>query len=186
MPFYVWKGVNSYGEKRKGKVEMPNEAMALSYLKKMRITPSVVKEAPKDVLENIDFFKPKVTGKDVVIFTRQLSTMIDAGLPLVQSLEILGEQTENPSFKKVLREVRMDVETGTTFADAMKKHPNIFDSLYCNMVEAGEVGIPISSTASTATWSRRARSAASSTPFSTVLPPSWKRTWLSRKRSRAP
>ncbi len=140
MPFYVWKGVNSYGEKRKGKVEMPNEAMALSYLKKMRITPSVVKEAPKDVLENIDFFKPKVTGKDVVIFTRQLSTMIDAGLPLVQSLEILGEQTENPSFKKVLREVRMDVETGTTFADAMKKHPNIFDSLYCNMVEAGEVG----------------------------------------------
>ncbi|MGV1099346.1 type II secretion system F family protein [Thiovibrio sp. JS02] len=140
MPFYVWKGVNSYGEKRKGKIEMPNEAMALSYLKKMRITPSLVKEAPKDMFENIDFFKPKVTGKDVVIFTRQLSTMIDAGLPLVQSLEILGEQMENPTFKKVMREIRTDVETGTTFADAMKKHVTVFDNLYCNMVEAGEVG----------------------------------------------
>ncbi len=140
MPVFIWKGVNSYGEKRKGKLDMPNEAMALSHLKKMRITPSQVKEAPKDIFENVEFLKPKVTGKDVVIFTRQLSTMIDAGLPLVQSLEILGEQQENPTFKNVLREIRMDVETGTTFADAMKKHPNIFDNLYCNMVEAGEIG----------------------------------------------
>jgi len=140
MPVYSWKGVNSYGEARKGKIEMPNENMVYSYLKKMRITPSQVKEAPKDLFANFDLFKPKVTGKDVVVFTRQLSTMIDAGLPLVQSLEILGEQMENPTFKKVLREVRTDVETGTTFADAMKKHVSIFDNLYCNMVEAGEVG----------------------------------------------
>ena len=140
MPFYVWKGVNSYGEKRKGKVEMPNEAMAQAHLKKMRITVSMLKEAPKDMFENIEFLKPKITGKDVVIFTRQLSTMIDAGLPLVQSLEILGEQMENPAFKKVLRTIRTDVETGTTFADAMKKHPAAFDTLYCNMVEAGEIG----------------------------------------------
>jgi len=140
MPFYIWKGVNSYGEKRKGKIEMPSEAMAQAHLKKMRITVSMLKEAPKDMFENIEFLKPKITGKDVVIFTRQLSTMIDAGLPLVQSLEILGEQMENPSFKKVLRAIRADVETGTTFADAMKKHPSCFDTLYCNMVEAGEVG----------------------------------------------
>lgn len=140
MPFYIWKGVNSYGEKRKGKIEMPSEAMAQAHLKKMRITVSLLKEAPKDLFENVEFLKPKVTGKDVVIFTRQLSTMIDAGLPLVQSLEILGEQMENPSFKKVLRTIRADVETGTTFADAMKKHPACFDTLYCNMVEAGEVG----------------------------------------------
>ena len=85
-------------------------------------------------------FKPKVTGKDVVIFTRQLSTMIDAGLPLVQGLEILGNQQENPTFKKILTQVRTDVETGTTFADALKKHPKVFDSLFCNMVEAGEIG----------------------------------------------
>ena len=96
MPFYIWKGVNSYGEKRKGKIEMPNEAMAQSHLKKMRITPSMLKEAPKDMFENIEFLKPKITGKDVVIFTRQLSTMIDAGLPLVQSLEIFGGQVEKP------------------------------------------------------------------------------------------
>ncbi|OGR00969.1 MAG: pilus assembly protein PilC [Deltaproteobacteria bacterium RIFOXYD12_FULL_55_16] len=140
MPFYIWKGVNSYGEKRKGRVEMPNEAMAQAHLKKMRITVSLLKEAPKDLFEGLDFLKPKVSGKDVVIFTRQLSTMIDAGLPLVQSLEILGEQMENPTFKKVLRTIRADVETGTTFADAMKKHPDCFDNLYCNMVEAGEIG----------------------------------------------
>jgi len=140
MPFYVWKGVNSYGENRKGKIEMPSEAMAQAHLKKMRITVSMLKEAPKDIFENVEFLKPKITGKDVVIFTRQLSTMIDAGLPLVQSLEILGEQMENPAFKKVLRTIRTDVETGTTFADAMKKHPVAFDTLYCNMVEAGEIG----------------------------------------------
>ncbi|PLX48734.1 MAG: pilus assembly protein PilC [Desulfobulbaceae bacterium] len=140
MPIYVWKGVNSYGEKRKGKIDAPNEAAAEAQLRKNRIKISSLKEAPKDIFENISFFQPKVTGKDVVIFTRQLSTMIDAGLPLVQSLDILGNQQENPTFKKVLNEVRMDVETGTTFADAMKKHDKIFDNLYCNMVDAGEVG----------------------------------------------
>ncbi len=140
MAVYVWKGVNSYGEKRTGKIDLPTEEMVYSYLKKLRITPSIVKAAPKDLFANIDLFKPKVTGKDVVIFTRQLSTMIDAGLPLVQSLDILGDQQENATFKKILLEIKNDVETGSTFADAMKKHLNVFDNLYCNMVEAGEVG----------------------------------------------
>ncbi len=140
MPNYIWKGKNSYGEKRKGKMDMPNEASVHAHLKKMRITPSLVKEAPKDIFENIPFFQPKVTTKDIVIFTRQLSTMIDAGLPLVQSLEILGDQQENVTFKKILVEIRRDVETGNTFADAMKKHPKIFNNLYCNMIDAGEVG----------------------------------------------
>ncbi|MCB2181862.1 MAG: type II secretion system F family protein [Desulfobulbaceae bacterium] len=140
MPIYIWKGKNSYGEKRKGKLEAQSEAAALAQLKKIRITPTVLKEAPKDIFENIAFFQPKVTGKDVVIFTRQLSTMIDAGLPLVQSLEILGGQQENVTFKKLLKEIRVDVETGMTFADAMKKHPKVFDNLFCNMIDAGEVG----------------------------------------------
>jgi type IV pilus assembly protein PilC len=140
MPIYIWKGVNSYGEKRKGKIEAPNEASARIRLKKIRVTPSVLKEAPKDIFENIVMFQPKVTGKDVVIFTRQLSTMIDAGLPLVQSLEILAAQQTNITFKKVLTDVRVDVETGMTFADGMKKHPKVFDNLYCNMIDAGEVG----------------------------------------------
>jgi type IV pilus assembly protein PilC len=140
MPHFNWKGKNSYGEKRKGVIEAPNIEAARAHLKKIRITPSKLKEKPKDLLENIEFFQPKVTGKDVVIFTRQLSTMIDAGLPLVQGLEILGNQQENPTFKKILLQVRSDVETGTTFADALKKHPKVFDSLFCNMVEAGEIG----------------------------------------------
>ncbi|MDA8165136.1 MAG: type II secretion system F family protein [Desulfobacteraceae bacterium] len=140
MPVYVWKGTNSYGEKRKGRMEGPNEDFVRAQLKRGRITPSLVKEAPKDVFENLSIFKPKVTVKDVVIFTRQLSTMIDAGLPLVQSLDILGKQQENVTFKKVLLEIKGDVETGSTFADAMKKHPEVFDNLFCNMVEAGEMG----------------------------------------------
>jgi type IV pilus assembly protein PilC len=140
MPYFNWKGKNSYGDKRKGVIEAPNIEAARAHLKKIRITPSKLKEKPKDLLENIAFFKPKVTPKDVVIFTRQLSTMIDAGLPLVQGLEILSNQMENPTFKKILTQVRLDVEGGTTFADALKKHPKVFDSLFCNMVDAGEVG----------------------------------------------
>ena len=140
MPFFVYKGVNSYGEKRKGKFEAVNLASAQAMLKKMRITPSSLKEAPKDLFADVGFLQPKVTGKDVVIFTRQLSTMIDAGLPLVQSLEILGKQQENSTFKKILQAVRTDVETGSTIAEAMKKHPDVFDNLYCNMIDAGEVG----------------------------------------------
>ncbi len=140
MPFFSYKGVNAYGEKRKGKFEAVNLAAAQAQLKKMRITPSSLKEAPKDLFADLPFLQPKVTGKDVVIFTRQLSTMIDAGLPLVQSLEILGKQQENSTFKKILQAVRTDVETGSTIAEAMKKHPDIFDNLYCNMIDAGEVG----------------------------------------------
>lgn len=140
MPLFVYKGINSYNEKRSGKIEAVSLAAAQTQLKKMRITPSMVKEAPKDLFADLSFLKPKVTGKDVVIFTRQLSTMIDAGLPLVQSLEILGKQQENATFKKILLSIRMDVETGSTIAEAMKKHPEVFDNLYCNMIDAGEVG----------------------------------------------
>jgi type IV pilus assembly protein PilC len=140
MPVYLWKGKNTYGDTRKGKHEANDEASVYAYLKKVRITPSSVKEEPKDIFADIAFFQPKVTGRDVVIFTRQLSTMIDAGLPLVQSLDILGNQQENPTLKKVLREIKADVETGQTFADSMKKHPQAFDTLFCNMIEAGEIG----------------------------------------------
>jgi type IV pilus assembly protein PilC len=140
MPIYVWKGNNSYGEKRKGEIEAVDEAGARVQLKRLRIDNLTIKEKPKDLFENIDFFKPKITGKDIVIFTRQLSTMIDAGLPLVQCLQILGKQQANASFKKVLTTIQSDVETGTTLADSMRKHPKAFDNLYSNMIEAGELG----------------------------------------------
>jgi len=140
MPVFIWKGKNSYGDKRNGKYEANDEAAVYAHLKKIRITPTSVKEQPKDILAGISFFQPKVTGRDVVIFTRQLSTMIDAGLPLVQSLDILSNQQDNPTFKTALRDIKSEVETGNTFADAMKKHPDIFDTLFCNMIEAGEIG----------------------------------------------
>ncbi len=140
MPTYVWKGKNSFGEKRKGEIEAVDEAGARLQLKRLRIDSPIIKVKPKDLFENIDFFKPKITGKDIVIFTRQLSTMIDAGLPLVQCLQILGKQQANLTFKKVLTTIQSDVETGTTLADSMRKHPKAFDNLYANMIEAGELG----------------------------------------------
>jgi type IV pilus assembly protein PilC len=140
MPIYTWKGINSKGNKRKGEVEAPDQAAALAHVKRLRIKDPVIKEKPKDLLQNIAFFQPKVTGKDIVIFTRQLSTMIDAGLPLVQGLDILSKQQENSTFKKVLTTIKSDVETGLTLADAMRKHPKVFDNLFSNMIEAGETG----------------------------------------------
>ncbi|SDO81854.1 type II secretion system F family protein [Desulforhopalus singaporensis] len=140
MPVYIWKGKNSYGEKRKGEVEAVDLAAALSQVKRFRITDPVIKEKPKDLLENIPIFQPRVTGKDLVVFTRQLSTMINAGLPLVQGLEILEKQQSNPTFKKSLKEIRQDVEAGATMADAMRKQPKVFDNLFTNMIEAGETG----------------------------------------------
>ncbi len=140
MPVYIWKGKNSYGDKRKGEVEAVDQAAALAQVKRLRIVDPVIKEKPKDLLEGISLFQPKVSGKDIVVFTRQLSTMINAGLPLVQGLEILEKQQANPTFKKGLGAIRTDVEAGSTLADAMKKHSKIFDNLYTNMIEAGETG----------------------------------------------
>lgn len=140
MPVYVWKGINSQGVQRKGEIESPDQAAALAHVKRLRIQNIVIKEKPKDLFANLSFFKPKVTGKDIVVFTRQLSTMIDAGLPLIQSLEILAKQQDNSTFKTVLTAIKRDVETGTTIADAMRKHPTVFDSLFANMIEAGETG----------------------------------------------
>lgn len=140
MPIYLWKGKNIHGEKRKGQIEAIDEAGARAHLKRLRIEDAVIKPKPKDLFENVSIFKPSVKGKDVVVFTRQLSTMIDAGLPLVQCLQILARQQPNPTFKKILLTIQSDVETGTTLADSMRKHPKVFDSLYSNMIEAGELG----------------------------------------------
>lgn len=140
MPIYIWKGVNSYGEKRKGEIEAIDETAAQSQLRRLRIDNLKIKEKPKDLFASIALFKPKVTGKDIVVFTRQLSTMIDAGLPLVQCLQILAKQQSNTTFRQVLQDIQSDVETGTTLADAMRKHPKVFDNLYSNMIEAGELG----------------------------------------------
>ena len=140
MPVYVWVAETKRGRKLKGEIDAANEAIALNQLKKRNFSIKKLKPKPKDVFENISFLKPKVTNKDLVVFTRQFSTMIDAGLPLVQGLTILAEQSENPTFKSILKEITKDVEGGSTLAEAMKKHGKIFDDLFVNLVAAGEVG----------------------------------------------
>jgi len=140
MPVFVWKGTASNGEIQKGEIEAQDEQAARRLLRQQRISLSKIKVKGKDLLENIAFFQKGVTQKDIVIFTRQLSTMIDAGLPLIQGLEVLASQQENETFKKILLDTKSDVEGGSTFADAMKKHPKQFDRLFCNMIAAGEMG----------------------------------------------
>jgi len=140
MSIYVWAGKTKKGRSLKGELEAADERIARIQLKKRNIEVTKLKQKPKDLFENISFMQPKVTNKDVVIFTRQFSTMIDAGLPLVQGLNILAEQMENRTFKGILRQITKDVEGGATLADALGKHPKVFDSLFVNLVAAGEVG----------------------------------------------
>jgi len=140
MPVYVWVAETKRGRKLKGEIDAANEAIALNQLKKRNFSVKKLKPKPKDIFENVSFLKPKVTNKDLVVFTRQFSTMIDAGLPLVQGLTILAEQADNPTFKAILKEITKDVEGGSTLAEAMKKHGKVFDDLFVNLVAAGEVG----------------------------------------------
>ncbi|MBW2976920.1 type II secretion system F family protein, partial [Candidatus Woesearchaeota archaeon] len=140
MPDYKWVAETKKGKILRGEMEAGNEKIVEMKLKRRDLRVRKIKQKPKDLFENVAFMQPKVTAKDLVIFTRQFSTMIDAGLPLVQGLTILSEQTENKTFKNILREITKDVEGGSTLADAMKKHPKIFDQLFVNLVAAGEVG----------------------------------------------
>ncbi|MFK7897510.1 MAG: type II secretion system F family protein [Myxococcota bacterium] len=140
MAIYLWNAQTRTGDKKAGELEAGNpEAVAL-HLKNMGLVPGKVKEKPKELGEIFPFLAPKVTINDLVVFTRQFAVMVDAGLPLVQCLQILSDQQENPTFKTALRAVKFDVESGSTFADALAKHPKIFDDLFVNLVSAGEVG----------------------------------------------
>lgn len=135
---FIWEGKTRQGSLQKGELSANTKEEVFGLLRKQNIQPINVTAKPKEI--KLSFGAPKVTDKDIVVFTRQLATMIDAGLPLVQCLDILGTQTDNPTLAKTVVQVRTDVESGSTFADALKKHPKIFDNLYANMVAAGEVG----------------------------------------------
>ncbi len=140
MPVYKWVAQTRKGKTLKGEVEAPDEKLARAQLKRRNLTVQKIKVKPKDLFENVSFFQPKVTKKDIVIFTRQFSTMIDAGLPLIQGLGILAEQSENKTFQGILKKVVRDVEGGASLAEALKKHPAQFDDLFVNLVAAGEMG----------------------------------------------
>ncbi len=139
MAVYKWEGIARNGQVKTGTKDAPNEAAVLQYLRSQQIRPKRIKSAKSGFGEGISFFNG-VDLKEVVVFSRQFATMIDAGLPLVQCLEILGNQSENPTFRKIVKTVQNDVESGSTFAEALRKHPTVFDSLYVNLVAAGEVG----------------------------------------------
>ncbi len=138
MPNYSWKGKNKMGKMQEGTVAAENKEAVIALLRRQQIMVSAVTEKGKEIA--VPKFGGGVSQKEIAIFTRQFSVMIDAGLPLVQCLEILGSQQKNRVFQKVLFQVRQDVESGSTLADSLRKHLKVFNALFCNMIAAGESG----------------------------------------------
>ena len=139
MPVFVYDGRTARGVKVSGERVAESKTALTALLRRERITTTKVKEKGKEFALPT-FGAPKVTAKDLAIFFRQFSVMIDSGLPLVQCLEILASNQENTTFQKVLTDVRSRVESGSTLADSMREHPKTFDQLTVNMIEAGETG----------------------------------------------
>ena len=137
MPTFEWKGTRA-GQVQSGTLVAPTRAAAETMLRRQRIEAPSVREKGKEIA--VPRWGGKVPAQLIAIFTRQFSVMIDAGLPLVQCLEILGSQQEHKAFKRSLIQIRQDVESGSSLADAMRKHPKTFNDLYTNMVAAGEAG----------------------------------------------
>ena len=136
---YLWKGKSAKGETLNGEYEATDKAAVGEYLRKRRIVITSIKKKPKDI--QIKFLQKKgISVKDLSVFTRQFATMVNAGLPLVQCLDVLGRQLDKPHFKTVVLKVTADVEGGSTLAEALEKHPRIFSDLYVNMIAAGEAG----------------------------------------------
>jgi len=140
MPVFLWEGKDRSNQVRKGEIEAASEQDVRGILARQRINPVKIKKKPKDLFENVSFLQPKVEQSDIIIFCRQFSTMIDAGLPIIQCLDILQAQQENATFKKMLKDIKGSVESGQTLAESLKKYPDQFDTLFVNMVAAGEAG----------------------------------------------
>ena len=117
MPVFQWEGKDRNNQVRKGEIEAATEQEVRGVLGRQRINPTKIKKKPKDLLENITFLQPKVKEQDIIVFCRQFSTMIDAGLPIIQCLDILQSQQENPTFKKMLKDIKESEESGKTLAE---------------------------------------------------------------------
>jgi type IV pilus assembly protein PilC len=140
MPVFLWQAETKTGETKKGEMEAADEAAVRGRLRRQGLKVGKVKAKPKDLFENIAFLQPKVSDKDVVVFARIFATMINAGLPLMQCLDLLGAQEQNKTFAKIIKGMKNDIEAGSTLTDALKKYPQIFDQLFVNLVAAGESG----------------------------------------------
>ncbi|MCC7201415.1 MAG: type II secretion system F family protein [Nitrospirae bacterium] len=139
METYVWNGRTRDGQRQKGELAAKSKEEVISIMRKQNIMVTSVAARAKKLTINLPFGS-KASDKDIAIFTRQFATMIDAGLPLVQCLDILSKQADKKTFAAVINEIRQDVEAGSTYADSLKKHPAVFGDLYANMVAAGELG----------------------------------------------
>jgi type IV pilus assembly protein PilC len=137
MAEFAWEARGKTGEIRKGVMEAETENTVQTRLRQQQLNPTKVKKKSSGKGFQIG---TGVGQKDLVTFTRLFATMIDAGLPIVQCLDILATQTDNKMFQVILKDVKSNVEQGSTFSDSLRKHPKVFDSLYCNLVQAGEVG----------------------------------------------
>ncbi len=140
MAVFLWEAETKKGELKKGELEAADEAAVKGLLRRQGYKSITVKKKPKDLMEYLPFLQPKVKEKDVVVFCRIFSTMINAGLPLIQCLDLLASQEQNKTFAKMIIAIKEDVEGGATLTDALKKYPEVFDELFVNLVAAGESG----------------------------------------------
>lgn len=139
MPIFDYKARNKMGRKIKGDLDAPTLDMAENILRKKGLQDIKVKPKPKDLFEGT-FLEKGVSSRDMVVFSRQFATMINSGVPILQALQIMCEQTENDKLRHALFDIRNNIESGSSLYDAMKKYPDVFDTLYTNMVDAGETG----------------------------------------------
>jgi len=139
MPIFIYKAINRAGRKISGDLDAPNLELAENTLLRRGYKQIKVKPKPKDIFEGT-FLEARVKPRDMVIFSRQFATMINSGVPILQSLQVMCEQTENPRLRRKLYEIHNDVEGGSSLYDALTKHRDVFDDLYINMVNAGETG----------------------------------------------
>lgn len=140
MPIFIWEGTTKKNEIKKGEMEAADEATLRGLLRRQGYKAIEVKLKSKDISEYLPFLKGKVKEKNVVVFCRVFSTMINAGLPLIQCLDLLAQQEQNKNFAKIIRLIKEDIEGGTSLTNALKKYPQIFDDLFVNLIAAGEAG----------------------------------------------
>ena len=140
MPIFLWEGVTKKNEVKKGEIEAADEVAVRGLLRRQGFKSIEVKKKPKDIMEYLPFLKGKIKEKNVVVFCRIFSTMINAGLPLIQCLDLLAQQEQDKSFSKIIRSIKEDIEGGTSLTNALKKYPKVFDELFVNLIAAGEAG----------------------------------------------
>lgn len=140
MPIFIWEGTTKKNEIKKGEIEATDEDVVRVLLRRQGFKTIEVRKKPKDLEEYLPFLKARIKEKNVVVFCRIFSTMINAGLPLIQCLDLLSQQEQNKAFSKIIRSVKEDIEGGTSLTVALKKYPKIFDDLFVNLIAAGEAG----------------------------------------------